>query len=133
MVMRPRDGFSPTTPQLEAGTRIDPAPSLASAKGTMPAATADAAPPEEPPGVTSSRIGLCVAPWSFGSVVIAQPFSGALDLPTSTKPAALVRRVASESRGARQSLSQAQELVSGAPCHIEASSLRRNGTPANGA
>jgi hypothetical protein len=64
---------------------------------------------------------------------MAQPFSGAFDLPTSTKPAALVRRVASESSGARAPFSHAQELVSGAPCHIEASSLRRNGTPANGA
>src|SRR5260370_31253322 len=87
--MRPRDGFIPTTPQHEAGTRIDPAPSLASASGTMPAATADAAPSEEPPGVTSARHGLCVAPSSFASVVIAHPFAGALALPTRTKTAAL--------------------------------------------
>ncbi len=35
--MRPRDGFSPTTPQQAAGMRIEPPPSDASAIGTMPA------------------------------------------------------------------------------------------------
>src|SRR6202042_1127431 len=90
-VSRPRDGFSPTTPQQDAGTRIDPAASVASAIGTMREATAAAAPPLEPPGVTPFRQGLAVAPYSFGSVESDQPFSGALDLPTRRKPAALIR------------------------------------------
>jgi len=62
MEMRPRDGLRPMTPQQEAGTRIEPAPSLASAIGTRRAATAAAAPPLDPPGVTSSRQGLWVRP-----------------------------------------------------------------------
>ncbi len=48
---RPWVGFRPTSPVHDAGIRIDPPPSLAWAIGTMPAATAAAAPPLEPPGV----------------------------------------------------------------------------------
>ena len=46
---RPRLGLSPTSPQQEAGMRIEPPRSLPSASATMPAATAAALPPEEPP------------------------------------------------------------------------------------
>ena len=42
--------------------RIEPPPSLPWASGTMPAATAAAAPPEEPPGVRSVSHGLRVGP-----------------------------------------------------------------------
>ena len=41
----------PTTPQNEAGCRIDPPVSLPRAAGTIRAATAAADPPDEPPGV----------------------------------------------------------------------------------
>ena len=60
--MRPREGFSPTTPQQEAGTRMEPAASLDSAIGTMPEATAADAPPLDPPAVMPSPQGLRVAP-----------------------------------------------------------------------
>ena len=60
--MRPRDGLSPTSPHQAAGIRIEPAPSLAWATGTSPAATAAQAPPEEPPGERSGSQGLRVAP-----------------------------------------------------------------------
>jgi hypothetical protein len=46
----PRPGFTPTSPQQAAGIRTEPSPSLPCAIGTMPLATAAAAPPEEPPG-----------------------------------------------------------------------------------
>src|ERR1700730_9858051 len=36
--LRPRVGFKPTRPQHDAGSRIDPPPSLAWGSGTMPAA-----------------------------------------------------------------------------------------------
>ena len=45
----PRLGLSPTRPHSLAGTRIEPPPSLACATGTIPAATAAADPPDEPP------------------------------------------------------------------------------------
>ena len=59
---RPRDGFSPTSPQALAGMRIDPPPSLAWAAGTSPAATAAADPPLEPPGDRDRSQGLRVGP-----------------------------------------------------------------------
>ena len=64
---RPRDGFSPTRPQQAAGMRIDPAPSVAWAIGTMPEATAAAAPPEEPPALRVRSKGLRVGPKRTGS------------------------------------------------------------------
>ena len=45
----PHEGFRPYTPQKWAGARIDPPMSLPSSRGVMPAATAAAAPPEDPP------------------------------------------------------------------------------------
>ena len=45
----PNVGISPTTPQCDAGPRIDPPVSEPSATGTMPAATAAPEPVEEPP------------------------------------------------------------------------------------
>ena len=45
-----------------AGPRIEPPPSLACAAGTMPAATAAAEPPLEPPALCAGFQGLRVAP-----------------------------------------------------------------------
>src|SRR5580704_12358901 len=87
--MRPRDGFRPNTPQHDAGIRIEPPPSLACAAGTIPAATADAAPPDDPPHVTSCFHGLSVAPHKSGSVTPTRPNSGVLVFPKMTKPARL--------------------------------------------
>ena len=58
----PKVGLMPNTPQNEAGTRIEPTPSVPSASGPQPAATAAAAPPLDPPLVRSSRHGLRVTP-----------------------------------------------------------------------
>ena len=55
---RSRLGLSPTSPQQLAGTRIEPPPSLACASGTIPAATAAAEPPLEPPGLKPAFHGL---------------------------------------------------------------------------
>src|SRR5690606_35840810 len=71
----PRPGFNPTRPVHAAGMRIEPPPSLAPATGTMPAATAAADPPEEPPGVRSRAHGLRVGPNSVGSVTPFDPNS----------------------------------------------------------
>ena len=46
---RPGVGRSPTTLQKPAGLRSEPPMSLPSATGTNPAASAAAAPPDEPP------------------------------------------------------------------------------------
>ncbi len=47
---RPRLGFMPESPQHAEGMRMEPPPSDPVASGTMPAASAAAAPPEDPPG-----------------------------------------------------------------------------------
>ena len=84
---RARVGLSPNSPQHDAGMRIEPPPSLALAAGTMPAATAAAEPPEEPPGVRAGSQGLRLGPWSAGSVVEHRPFSGELVRPQLISPA----------------------------------------------
>src|SRR5438477_6272397 len=78
---RPREGRSPNRPHHAAGMRIDPPPSLAPAIGTMPAATAAAAPPLEPPGVRRGFQGLRVTPNAWGSVKPFSASSGVLVLP----------------------------------------------------
>src|SRR5215207_4885551 len=85
---RARLGFSPTKPQLAAGTRIEPPPSLACPTATYPAATAAADPPEEPPVEWSRSQGLRAAPHAKDSVVMVVPSSGTLVRPTAMKPAA---------------------------------------------
>src|SRR6476619_6341784 len=59
--------LSPTSPQQEAGMRIEPPASLACAAGTSPAATAAADPPLDPPGERSRSHGLWVGPKAMGS------------------------------------------------------------------
>src|SRR5204862_6229828 len=84
---RPRLGFRPTSPQQEAGIRIDPPPSLACAAGNMPAAVAAAAPPLDPPGDRPGSHGLRDGPKRRFSATVMWPNSGVLVLQASTKPA----------------------------------------------
>ena len=79
-------GFNPINPQDAAGILIDPPPSLACAKGTILAATPEAAPPEDPPVVKFVSQGFLVGPNSSGSVVIINPYSGVADLPHINAP-----------------------------------------------
>src|SRR3954447_24035430 len=94
---RPRDGLTPTSPQHEAGMRIEPPPSLACATGSSPAATAAAAPPLEPPRARVVSHGLRHAPFSSDSVCAIVPNSGVFVLPRMTKPASLMLRTVAES------------------------------------
>ena len=73
--------------------RIEPPPSVAWATGTMPAATAAAAPPEDPPAEWSRFQGLRVGPFATGSVVQEMPSSGVLVRPKMTSPASSTRSV----------------------------------------
>src|SRR6195256_3785188 len=74
--LRARVGFNPNTPHAEAGTRIEPPPSLAWATGTIRAATAAAAPPDEPPEECARFQGFRVGPNRRDSVVGINPNSG---------------------------------------------------------
>ena len=115
--MRPWVGFKPTSPQAEAGIRMLPPPSLACAIGTMPEATAAAAPPLEPPGEWSVSHGLRVGPHAVGSVHGRLPNSGLFVRPAITNPAARKRltRVVSVVDSGIVSFSAWQPLVSGWP------------------
>src|SRR5690349_14317610 len=84
--IRPRDGFRPNTPQQDAGMRMEPPPSEACAAGTRPAATAAAAPLDEPPDERSRFQGLRQGPRRRLSVVGSNPNSGVFVLPTMTSP-----------------------------------------------
>ena len=64
--VRPRDGFRPTTPHHALGIRIEPPMSPACATGTMPAATAAAAPPLDPPEDRDVSQGFRVGPNASG-------------------------------------------------------------------
>ena len=64
----PADCFNPTTPLQAAGMRVDPPASVPTPIGQTPAASATAAPPEEPPLVRSADQALRVRPNSGASV-----------------------------------------------------------------
>src|SRR4029453_2432971 len=127
----PFPGLMPTSPQLEAGMRIEPAPSVARAIGTMAAATAAALPPEEPPGVWSRLQGLREIPNASLSVNGHRHSSGTLVLPTSRAPASRRRRTSSSSAAADSGLVAAEPLRVGAPARSMLS-LIATGTPARG-
>src|SRR5437870_1788154 len=62
VLITPQLGLNPTQPHSAAGIRTLPAVSVPSASGTMPAATAAAEPPDEPPDVSSGFQGFCTGP-----------------------------------------------------------------------
>ncbi len=84
--VRSRESLRPTSPQHEAGMRTEPPPSLACAIGTTPAATAAAAPPDEPAArkLGVPRIARGAAENGFGRR--RQSDSGVVDLPSETMP-----------------------------------------------
>jgi hypothetical protein len=57
--------LNPTTPQHEAGNRIDPAVSVPSAPKHIPAATAAADPEDDPPHTRVRSSGLRAAPYAL--------------------------------------------------------------------
>src|SRR5262249_6120900 len=65
----PRLGLWPTSPQNAAGIRIDPAPSLPTAIGTIPAAIAAEHPPDDPPEYRDGSHGLRVGGWMSVSMI----------------------------------------------------------------
>src|SRR5215510_6019579 len=77
----------PTTPQNAAGWRIEPPVSDPSESGVMPAATATAEPPLDPPGARSRSQGFRAGPKAQFSVEDPIANSSQMVLPTSTAPA----------------------------------------------
>ena len=131
--IRKRLGLSPTTPQQEAGSLMEPPPSFPCATGTIPLATAAAEPPLDPPVLYCKFHGFRVAPCSRLSVVLVKQHSGVFVLPTRINPACLnffVRLVSSLQTDPCKSLLPA---LYGNPATIAPESFTSNGTPANGA
>ena len=85
---RPGDVRKPTTLHQDAGLRSEPPTSVPSANGSMPHATATAAPPLLPPQVRSGAQGLRVAPKTRLKVCEPAANSGVLVLPMTMAPAA---------------------------------------------
>src|SRR6266566_700998 len=125
MGLRARVGFRPNSPQHEAGIRIEPPPSVACAMGSMPAATAAAAPPLEPPALISQFQGFLVGPNSRGSVEVESPNSGVLVLPKMTRPARFMRATISLSWSATALRKNSEPADVTAPAQYAPRSLRR--------
>src|SRR2546427_11264940 len=88
---RPYVGFSPTTPDSDAGWRMLPPVSVPSDHRASPAATAAALPPDDPPGTRSRSQGLRVGKKPEFSVDEPMANSSRLVLPTTGRPAASSR------------------------------------------
>ena len=81
-------GLNPTVPVSAAGWRMDPPVSEPSARSAIPAATAAADPPLEPPGTRSRSHGLRVGKKAEFSVDEPMANSSRLVFPTITASAA---------------------------------------------
>jgi len=128
--IRSRVAFSPTRPQLAAGSRIEPAPSDAVAAAQSPAATAAPLPPLEPAALRSVSQGLRVIPNDGPSVSPMIASSGRFVLPRITAPAARSRRTSSPSRAAGVLLAAVPQVVTSPARSSE--SLTAIGTPRSG-
>src|SRR5215212_8348063 len=84
-------GFKPNTPQKCAGMRMEPERSVPISNDVIPAASAAAAPPLDPPGVRSTFQGLLVRPKIGLLVWKSASIGGRFVLPIRTPPAALRR------------------------------------------
>src|SRR5687768_11522791 len=98
---RPYVGFTPTTPQNEAGCLTEPPVSEPSAMETIPAATAAAEPPDEPPGTRVGSTGFFVGPYALFSVDEPIANSSQLVFETTRAPASLSFFTAVASYGLR--------------------------------
>ncbi len=110
---------------------MEPPPSLACAIGIMPAATAAAAPPDEPPVVRVGSHGLRAAPNRRGSVVATIPNSGRFVVPTMIAPASRRRVTPTHSIGGAKSPKNDDPNVSRLPSTGRLF-LIAMGTPASG-
>src|SRR5438477_12442466 len=128
---RPKVGLMPNRPVNAQGMRIEPPPSVPTASGPIPEATAAAAPPEEPPGVFRGFQGLRVIPVSGLSVTPFQPNSGVVVLPSSTAPFSRSRATAGASSFHGPFASTVFEPGSVGQPRVNSRSLVDTGTPSS--
>src|SRR5262249_35803478 len=79
-------GFIPTTPQNDAGSRMEPPVSVPSAARHWSAATAAAEPPDDPPATRVRLCGFAVGPKAEFSVEEPIANSSMFVFPTNTAP-----------------------------------------------
>src|SRR3989442_1040582 len=118
----------PTTPQNAAGWRMLPPVSDPNAYGAIPAATAAADPPDEPPGTRERSHGLRVGSNAEFSVDEPIANSSMFVFPSATAPASKSRRTTVASYGETKFSSISEPHVVGAP-RVANTSLIATGTP----
>src|SRR3954452_4348342 len=128
--MRPGVGRSPTSPQNEAGLRMLPPRSEASASGSVPGGTAAAPPPELPPQVLARSYGLRVTPKTSLNVCEPAPNSGVFVFPITTAPARRQRSTTAESASVACAANRGEQNVVRTPA-VSSRSLTATGTPCN--
>src|SRR6188472_1094630 len=87
----PYVGFKPTTPQWQAGPRIDPLVSEPKAKGKKPAATATPLPEEDAPGIWSTFHGLRAGGNGRSKLGPPRAYSCVASFPIKTPPPSFSR------------------------------------------
>ena len=112
--------------------RMDPPASVAWAMGTIPAATAAAAPPEDPPAVSSGARGLRQGGCPSGSDASDRPNSGLVVRPKGTRPALRKRAPRSDSACGSAAITSREPDRGGKPRNGPPRSLASVGTPAKG-
>src|SRR6516225_7127309 len=122
---------SPTRPQKAAGFLTLAATSVPSANGIIPVATAAAAPPLLPPGVSRVSYGLRVGPKTGLNVCDPAPNSGTLVLPITTAPAALSSATCGASKSGTWEAKIGDPYVVLIPA-VSARSLIAMGSPCSG-
>ncbi len=111
--------------------RIEPPASVPTASGQMPANTAAALPPLDPPGVRSRSHGLRVTPVNGESVTPFQPNSGVVVLPNKTAPASRSRAGTGASSSQAWFGSIVREPKSRGQPRVRSVSLTATGTPSS--
>ena len=129
--IRPWVGLKPTIPQKEAGMRTLPPPSVPTETGPIPAATAAAEPPEDPPAVSRGSTGLRVMPCRGLSVTAFHASSGVVVLPRKTMPSARSRAATGESTSHGWSGSMALDPRRVGQPAVRKMSLMETGTPSS--
>src|SRR4029077_10210681 len=128
---RPYGGLNPTTPQNDAGILIEPPMSEPVASVAVPAASAAADPPLEPPGEYLVCHGLRVTPQSRDQVTGAQENSGVVVRACTMPPASRIRCAKAAVSSATASRSGSEPSVLRCPA-ISASSFTATGRPSRG-
>src|SRR4029077_4926134 len=123
--------MSPTTPQNDAGWRMEPPVSDPRVATAVPAATAAAEPPLEPPGTRDVSRGLRTGPYAEFSFDEPMANSSQFILPSTIAPAASSLATAVQSYGGIK-FSRIFDPAVGGPPLVTITSLMPMGTPASG-